>query len=107
MSYYKPIDLLKSLRGKICEHSDFYLANKGKTGYSGRMCNQRDLSKNPYSEKELQQQQRYKQAIEALKTLGTEQKEAYEKQWKAQKHSKYSTLRGFMFAQEYAKLKNA
>lgn len=107
MAYFKPIDIIKSWSGKVCEHSDFYLATKGKTGYSGKICNPRDLSKNPYSENELMLQQRYKQTVEALKTLTTEQTQAYEKQWKAQKHSKYSTLRGFMFAKEYAKLKNA
>ena len=107
MAKYKSIDLVKSWSGKICEHSDFYLATRGKTGYSGKICEPRDLSKNPYSENEQLAHQRYKQALDALATLTTEQKETYEKQWKAQKHSKYATLRGFMFAQEYAKLKNA
>lgn len=104
MAKYKPIDLVTSWSGKICEHSDFYLAARGKTGYSGRMCNPRDLGKNPYSENELKAQQRYKQTMEALKTLKPEQIQAYEQQWQAQKKSKYTTLRGFMFAQEYAKL---
>lgn len=104
MAKYKPIDLVTSWSGKICEHSDFYLATRGKTGYSGRMCNPRNLSKKPYSENELKVQQRYKQATEALKSLTTEQIQAYEQQWQAQKKSKYTTLRGFMFAQEYAKL---
>lgn len=45
MAKYKPIDLVTSWSGKICEHSDFYLAARGKTGYSGRMCNPRNLSK--------------------------------------------------------------
>ena len=80
MAKYKPIDLVTSWSGKICEHSDFYLATRGKTGYSGRMCNPRNLSKKPYSENELKVQQQYKQATEALKSLTTEQIQAYEKQ---------------------------
>lgn len=104
MAKFKPIDLVKSWSGKICEHSDFYLATKGKTGYSGKICSPRDLRKRPYTENELKVQQKYKQAREALKTLSEEQKQAYEKQWLAQKNSRYATLRGYMFAQEYAKL---
>lgn len=104
MAKFKPIDLVKSWSGKICEHSDFYLATKGKTGYSGKICSPRDLSKRPYTENELKVRQKYKQALEALKTLSEEQKQTYEKQWLAQKNSKYATLRGYMFAQEYAKL---
>lgn len=108
MAKYKPIDLVKSWSGKICEHSDFYLATRGKTGYSGRMCNPRDLSVNPYTENELQIQQRYKQTFAALDALTSEQIQAYREQWCAQKKkSKYATLRGYMFAQEYAKLKNS
>lgn len=104
MAKYKPIDLVKSWSGKICEHSDFYLATKGKTGYSGKICTPRDLRKRPYTKNELKVRQKYKQALEALKTLSEEQKQTYEKQWLAQKNSKYATLRGYMFAQEYAKL---
>ena len=104
MAKYKPIDLVKSWSGKICEHSDFYLATKGKTGYSGKICTPRDLSKRPYTENELKVRQKYKQALEALKTLSEEQKQTYEKQWLAQKNSKYATLRGYIFSQEYAKL---
>ncbi len=106
MAKYRPVDLVKSWSGKICEHSEFYLATRGKTGYSGRICNPRDLSVNPYTEKELQVQQRYKQTVEALKALTSEQIQTYKEQWLAQKKSKYTTLRGFMFAQEYAKLKD-
>ncbi len=106
MAKYRPVDLVKSWSGKICEHSEFYLATRGKTGYSGRICNPRDLSVNPYTEKELQVQQRYKQTVEALKALTSEQIQTYKEQWLAQKKSKYTTLRGYMFAQEYAKLKD-
>ncbi len=104
MAKYTPIDLISTLSGKVCQHSEFYLANRGKTKYSGRRCNPRDLTKNPYSETELRIQQKYKQTVEALKTLTPEQIQSYREKWIAQKNSKYSTLRGFMFSQEYAKL---
>ena len=106
MATYQVIDLVKSWSGKICEHSDFYLAYNGKTGYSGKICNPRDLSKKPYSEAELAVRQRFKQAREAVNALTAEQIQEYQKQWEAQKTIKYVTLRGFMFAKEYAKLKN-
>ena len=85
MAKYVPIEMVKSYSGKICEHSDVYFAKKGNTLYTGKICNPR-------------------QAIAAVNALTVEQKTAYATAFKNQ--SKYGTLRGYMFAQEYAKLGN-
>ena len=41
MAKYEPIEMVKSYSGKICEHSDVYFAKKGKTLYTGKICNPR------------------------------------------------------------------
>ena len=102
MAKYKPIDMVKEYRGKICEHSDTYFQKRGKTLCTGRICMPRDLAKKPYSAEELAVRQKFTQARAAVKTLTAEQKAAYEEAFANQK--KYSSLQGYMFAMEYAKL---
>lgn len=99
MAKYVPIEMVKSYSGKICEHSDVYFAKKGDTLYTGKICNPRTK---PFSEQELARQTKFRQAIAAVNALTVEQKTAYATAFKNQ--SKYGTLRGYMFAQEYARL---
>ena len=102
MAKYVPIEMVKSYSGKICEHSDVYFAKKGDTLYTGKICNPRDLAKKPFSTDELARQTKFRQAIAAVNALTEEQKTAYATAFANQK--KYASLRGYMFAQEYAKL---
>ena len=99
MAKYEPIEMVKSYSGKICEHSDVYFAKKGNTLYTGKICNPRTK---PCSEPELARQEKFRQARAAVKALTVEQKTAYAEAFANQK--KYSSLQGYMFAQEYAKL---
>ncbi len=99
MAKYVPIEMVKSYSGKICEHSDVYFAKKGGTLYTGKICNPRTK---PFSEQELARQEKFRQTAAAVKALTEEQVTAYETAFKNQK--KYGSLRGYMFAQEYAKL---
>ena len=91
--------MVKSYSGKICEHSDVYFAKKGGTLYTGKICNPRTK---PFSEQELARQEKFHQTAAAVKALTGEQVTAYETAFKNQK--KYGSLRGYMFAMEYAKL---
>ena len=102
MAKYKPIDMVKEYRGKICEHSDTYFQKRGKTLCTGRICEPRDLAKKPYSAEELAVREKFSQARAAVKALTSEQKTAYAEAFANQK--KYSSLQGYMFAQEYEKL---
>lgn len=102
MAKYVPMDLLKSLSGKICSHSDTYFANRGETKYTGKICNPRTK---PFTEAELARQQLFASAHAAVKALTAEEKTTYETAFKNQK--KYSSLNGYMMAMEYAKLKAA
>ncbi len=99
MAKYVPIEMVKSYSGKICEHSDVYFAKKGNTLYTGKICNPRTK---PFSEQELARQEKFRQARAAVKGLTSEQKTAYAEAFANQK--KYSSLQGYMFAMEYAKL---
>ena len=99
MAKYVPIEMVKFYKGKICEHSDVYFAKKGDTLYTGKMCNPRTK---PFSAAELARQTKFAQAAAAVKALTSEQKATYAEAFANQK--KYSTLQGFMFAQEYEKL---
>lgn len=102
MAKYKPIDMVKEYHGKICEHSDTYFQKRGKTLCTGRICNPRDLEKDPLSADEIAVRTKFASARAAVKALTEEQKAVYAEAFANQK--KYSTLQGYMFAMEYAKL---
>ena len=99
MAKYEPIDMVNHYSGKICEHSDVYFAKKGKTLYTGKICNPRTKA---FSAEELARQEKFRQARAAVKALTAEQKTAYAEAFANQK--KYSSLQGYMFAKEYEKL---
>ncbi len=99
MAKYDPIEMVKSYSGKICEHSDVYFAKKGKTLYTGKICNPRTTA---FSAEELARQEKFAQARAAVKALTAEQKASYAEAFANQK--KYSSLQGYMFAMEYKKL---
>ena len=103
MAKYIPIDTINSMSGKVCEHSDIYFAKRGNTLYTGKRCNPRDLDKKPYSEAELARQSKFAQVRAAIKALTPEQKEEYQTAYE-KNPGKYTTLNGYIFAKEYAKI---
>jgi hypothetical protein len=100
MAKITPMDLIGSMSGKLCGHSDISFAKKGKTQYTMKRCNPRTT---PYTEAELARQAKFAQVRAAMKALSEEQKAEYAAQFKKYP-GKYSTLNGYIFAQEYAKL---
>ena len=94
------MDLVKSMSGKICGHSDISFAKKGKTQYTMKRCNPRTT---PYTEAELARQEKFAQVRAAMKALSEEQRAEYAAQFK-KSPGKYSTLNGYIFAKEYEKL---
>ena len=95
-----PMDLIGSMSGKVCGHSDISFAKKGKTQYTMKRCNPRTT---PYTEAELARQEKFAQVRAAMKALSEEQKTEYAAQFK-KSPGKYSTLNGYIFAKEYEKL---
>ena len=100
MAKIKPMDLVKSMSGKVCEHSDISFAKRGDTQYTVKRCNERDLEKNPYTEAELAHQAKFKSVAASttvrVKTNDPEDVAAF----KAQK--KYKSFRSYIWAQEWA-----
>ena len=94
------MDLLSSLSGKICGHSDISFAKKGKTQYTMKRCNPRTT---PYTEAELARQEKFAQVRANIKALSEEQKAEYAAQFKKYP-GKYTTLNGYIYAKEYEKI---
>jgi hypothetical protein len=100
MAFIKPMDLVKSMSGKICGHSDISFAKRGDTQYTMKRCNERNLETNPYSPEELAHQAKFKAVAAStaarVKTADPEDVAAF----KAQK--KYKSFRSYIWAQEWA-----
>lgn len=96
MSLVKPMELIASLSGKVCGHSNKYFAVRNGTQYTGTICN-------PYTgeptEKQIAVREKFKQTYTAMANLTEEQKAEYETAFRRQK--KYRSLRGYIFAQLY------
>ena len=95
-----PMDLIGSMSGKVCGHSDISFAKKGKTQYTMKRCNPRTT---PYTEAELARQEKFAQVRVAMKALSEEQIAEYAAQFK-KSPGKYTTLNGYIFAKEYEKI---
>lgn len=99
MAKYVAMDLVKELRGRVCGHSDMSFAVRNGTRYTMKRCRVR--SSEPSAE-ELAKWERFAQTIAAVDGMSAEEKATYAAAFKKQK--RYKTLRGYIFAQEYAKL---
>ena len=107
MAKYKPIDMVKHYQGKICQHSDTHFQERNRTLCTYTICNPRNMAHQPILKQEIATHNKFRQAIQAVAALTEEQiaayKTAFEKQLKSPK-PKYSYLRNYMIAMEYAKL---
>lgn len=101
MAKYVPMDLVRSLSGKVCQHSDVYFAERNGSLYTGKLCKSRTT---PYSAKELAHQTKFKTALENAKAAMKDatQRAAYEATFKNQK--KCRTLFGYIVSREMAKI---
>ena len=101
MAKFKTMELLSSLSGKVCGHSNTYFAERNGTLYTGTICN-------PYTgeptEKQIAVREKFAATIEAMNNLTEEQIADYTADFKKQKKNK--TLRGYIFSQLYNKPNN-
>lgn len=99
MAKLKPMILIERLSGKVCGHSNTYFAERNGTQYTGTICN-------PYKGEptaaQIAVRTKFQAVIAAIAALTTTDIDAYKDAFKKQK--KYKTLRGYIFAEEYAKL---
>lgn len=71
------------------------------TNFTSQICNPRTK---PFSADELARQTKFKQAAAATKTILADPTQRATAEAEFKKQSKYQTLYGYIFAQEYAKL---
>ena len=89
----------RAFRGKICKHSDIIFKKMGSTIFTSQICNPRTSD---FSAEELARQSKFTQIAQQVKTImaDPEQRAPYEQAFKMQ--TKYTQLRGYIFAQLYA-----
>jgi hypothetical protein len=95
MAKIEPMDLVKSLSGKLCGHSDISFAKKGDTQYTMKRCNKRTSAP---SEAELSQRTKFAAISAAVNARVKANDPADLAAFKAQK--KYKTLRKYLWQLE-------
>ena len=95
MAKIEPMDLVKSLSGKLCGHSDISFAKKGDTQYTMKRCNKRTSAP---SEAELSQRTKFAAISAAVNARVKANAPADLAAFKAQK--KYKTLRKYLWQLE-------
>lgn len=99
MAKYVPMDLLSSLHGKVCGHSDVYFAERNGTLYTGKICNPRNGA---FTENEIAAQEKFKNTHKATLTALANPTEAAKYEAAFKKQNRYKTLRGYVFGVLYA-----
>ena len=97
MSKIKPISIIQSMSGKVCEHSDMYFRTNRQTGTvcTGKICYPSDAEP---TEAQVKAQSRFSKVAAAIRLMleDPEQKAKYVAAFKAQR--RIVTLFGYVFA---------
>jgi len=101
MSLFKLEVPFRALRGKICRHSKIIFAQRKGTNYTSQICHPRTK---PFSADELARQTKFATAIANAGTAMADPAQLAAYQTAFAKQKRYKTLRGYVIAQEYAKL---
>ncbi len=91
----------RAFRGKICKHSDIIYKKLRQTNYTSQICNPRTK---PFTTAEVARHTKFKNAVMQANTILADPTQRATYQDAFEKQNKYSTLRGYVIAQEYAKL---
>ena len=97
MSRIKPISIIRSMSGKVCEHSDMYFRTNRQTQvvYTGKICQTKDAEP---TEAQLRVQERFAKISAAVDELLTDPAERSKWLRKYLKQHKIGSLRGYVFA---------
>ena len=97
MSKIRPIAIVQSMSGKVCEHSDMYFRTNKQTQKvcTGKICNPSDAEP---SEAQVRVMNRFAKVSAAVDALLAEpaEREKWQKAYLAQ--HKYGSLKGYVFA---------
>ena len=99
MAKFKPMELISEMHGKFSGKSEYYAAERYGTQYTGKI----GENTTPPTPAQEQTRQNFSIVQAAVNALSQEEKDAYAAAFK-RNPGKYKTLRGYMIAQEYAKL---
>ena len=91
----------QAFRGKICKHSKIIFAQRKGTNYTSQICNPRTKA---FSAAELARQAKFASAIANANTAMADAEQLAAYQTEFAKQTKYTTLRGYVIAMEYAKI---
>ena len=95
MAKIKPIETVKSMSGKVCEHSEIYFRTNKQTGktVTGKLCNPSDAEP---TEAQVKAQTRFAKLSAAAQTImaDPEQRAKYEKAYKKQR--RIGSLHGYI-----------
>lgn len=98
MSKIKPIAIVESMSGKICQHSDMYFRTNRQTGkvYTGKICNPSEADP---TEAQVKVQNRFTKLTNAARAIiaDPEQRTKYDTAYKAQ--HKIGSLLGYVVKQ--------
>ena len=94
-----PFELIKSMSGKVCEHSDTHFVTRYGITYTAKRCNKRST---PYNETELKNQKKFGAAHKAAITRGQDPKYMAADMKAFKEQSRYKTLHGYLTAKAYA-----
>ncbi len=94
------MDLVKSMHGKVCEHSDVYFTERYGKQYSARLCNPNPAS----SASQTANREKFASATKAAAAAiaDNEQRATLLKAFNRQK--KYRSFYGYVCAKEYEKI---
>ena len=94
-----PFELIKSMSGKICEHSDTHFVTRFGVVYTAKRCNKRST---PYIEIELKNQRKFKVAHQEAVARAQDPKYMAEHLKEFNEQAKYKTLHGYLTAKAYS-----
>ena len=97
MSKIKPIAIIESMSGKVCEHSDMYFRTNKQTGkvYTGKLCNPSDAAP---SEAQNRVKTRFAKISAAVMELLSDPAERAKWQKAYLTQRKIGSLHGYVFA---------
>ena len=98
MAKYVPMELLSSLSGKLCGHSDISFAKRGDTMYTQKRCNKRT---SPYSQDEMARQEKFKAVSASTRARMKDPGKVMQDQAAFKEQSKYKTFYQYVFRQEW------
>ena len=93
-----PMELIRSMSGKICQHADTHFVTRFGVTYTAKRCNPRST---PFTEQELKNQRKFKAARAAAITRSQDPKYMANDMKEFKNQKSYKTLLGYLTGKAY------